>query len=295
MNYKKELEGLKEAVVGAAEIVGIEYNRIHPVGRSPFSMHATGTGEIDLRIKSDDTPVTSADIASKDFLRKRLRERFCGYRIVTEEDDEAEIELAREGRSSRMFVVDPLEGTKPFLYGEGDFGVSGEFLENFIPIAGAVYNVARQELYFALRGKGAWKEVNGVTQRLRVNSKNKLEAVVSTSRASEELQGLLDTLGLTREQTRQMRSSLKAIEVASGAANLYPVLPSSPTGMWDVAPYHTIVTEAGGRFTNILGNAFNYREMFVAVDRKNYAGILATNGIVHRSCVRKVRAALKVI
>src|SRR3989344_8207499 len=123
MNYEKELAVLREGILDAGGFIEDRYKAIHPKDAQGISIPMDpGTGEVYIEIKEDGTPVTSIDKESKRILRVHLRSAFSNFRIVTEEDDEAEVRLAQEGSSEYMWVVDPLEGSKAFIKGNGNFG-----------------------------------------------------------------------------------------------------------------------------------------------------------------------------
>lgn len=102
--------------------------------------------------KSPNNPVTEADIACNDLIAKRLRTARPDYGWLSEETRDN----AADRSQDRVFVVDPIDGTKDFVNGESGFCVSIALVEDGQPVAGAVYNPNFDELVSARTGGGAW-------------------------------------------------------------------------------------------------------------------------------------------
>src|SRR5690606_36352902 len=103
--------------------------------------------------KSPDQPVTAADLAADRLLRERLSAAFPSYGWLSEETVDSRDRLAR----SRVWIVDPIDGTNSFVAGSPEFVVCVGLVEEGEPAVGVVYNPATGELYHAVRGGGAFR------------------------------------------------------------------------------------------------------------------------------------------
>ena len=95
--------------------------------------------DFDVKLKSDDSPVTAADEAADKLIFAGLRAAFPDIAIVTEEQSDSHSISA-----DRFFIVDPLDGTKEFVHRRGDFTVNIALIENGVPVLGVVYAPDRQ-------------------------------------------------------------------------------------------------------------------------------------------------------
>lgn len=131
--------------------------------------------------------------------------------------------------------MDPLDGTKEFIRGGGDFTVNIALLRNSAPWLGVVYAPALGLMYYSQKGKGSWKQ-KGKSRPARIQVKRRkknetLKIVVSRSHSSKAQEDYLK--GLKNAKAVPIGSSLKFCYVAEGKAHYYPRL--SPTMEWDVA------------------------------------------------------------
>ncbi|MDF5576205.1 3'(2'),5'-bisphosphate nucleotidase CysQ, partial [Vibrio parahaemolyticus] len=105
--------------------------------------------------KSDETPVTSADIAAHKFITERLSDLTPDIPVLSEED--ADISLEQRAQWERYWLVDPLDGTQEFIARSGDFATIIALVDNNRPTMGVVYGPVSGVTYYAYNGKGAWK------------------------------------------------------------------------------------------------------------------------------------------
>jgi 3'(2'), 5'-bisphosphate nucleotidase len=208
-------------------------------------------------IKSDESPLTQADLASDLSIKAGLEALALGFPILSEES----IQLPYQAREhwAKFWLIDPLDGTKEFIKRNGEFTVNIALIENGKPILGVVYAPAPQQLYYAAQGMGAWFRTNNSdAKQIHVQAlKDSLHKVVlSRSHADEPTLLLLKKIG--PHQAMRMGSSLKMCLVASGEANFYPRL--GPTMEWDTAAAHAVVNEAGGIICDIKGEALTYNK-----------------------------------
>ncbi|MEZ8018236.1 3'(2'),5'-bisphosphate nucleotidase CysQ [Vibrio splendidus] len=211
-------------------------------------------------IKSDDTPVTSADLAAHKLILKKLSELTPDIPVLSEED--ADISLEQRSQWDRYWLVDPLDGTQEFIARSGDFATIIALIEHNKPVMGVVYAPVSGVSYYAYSGKGAWKipdlndSVKIKTHRHELPNQSIAMAISRrqdinriTSRMSSAWNYDLVPLG---------SAALKACLVAEGAVDCY--LRLGPTGEWDTAATQCIVEEAGGRILNTQLEPLSYNE-----------------------------------
>lgn len=211
-------------------------------------------------IKSDATPVTSADLAAHKLITEKLSELTPDIPVLSEEA--ADISLEKRAQWDRYWLVDPLDGTQEFIARSGDFATIIALIENNRPVMGVVYAPVSGVSYYAYEGKGAWK-IPEMGESIRINTliheeqSNTLSIAISrrqninniTNRMSSAWNYELIPLG---------SAALKACLVAEGAVDCY--LRLGPTGEWDTAATQCIVQEAGGRILSTKLEPLSYNE-----------------------------------
>ncbi|TKB47663.1 3'(2'),5'-bisphosphate nucleotidase CysQ [Ferrimonas sediminicola] len=225
-------------------------------------------GQFQEIIKSDNTPVTTADLAAHDLIVSALTRLAPEIPILSEED--ADIPLSERRRWRRYWLIDPLDGTQEFIAGSGDFAVNIALVENHKPIMGVVYAPISRVCYFAIQGRGAFKRSDGRDTRIhtRDGSEAKREMVIAVSRRQQ-----LEAVTQLLESGRNYRfipfgsASLKSCMVAEGEADLY--LRLGPTGEWDTGASQCIVEQAGGRILDIDLNPLSYNQR-ESLENPNY-------------------------
>lgn len=216
-------------------------------------------GNVPLNVvkKSDNSPVTAADIAAHKVILQGLKVLTPDIPVLSEEAPPA-WEVRQHWQ--RYWLVDPLDGTKEFIRRNGEFTVNIAFIEDGKPVMGVVYTPASAVMYSAATGK-AWKEDGVQKQQIKVQNAYPPLVVVSRSHPDEKLSSYLQQLG--EHQTVAMGSSLKFCLVAEGQAQLYPRF--GPTNIWDTGAGHAVAMAAGADITDWQGNTLNYtpRESFL--------------------------------
>ena len=207
----------------------------------------------DATAKADGSPLTRADLASHAIIERGLRKLTPAFPIVSEEGD---LETAARTPAETFWLVDPLDGTKEFLKGLGEYTVNIALVERGFPILGVVYVPPADVMYWAARGMGAWKsEAAGPPQAVRPScARMPRTAVVSRSHLDRETEAFLARLKVT--QVIQRGSSVKMCAVAEGAADIYPRF--GPTNLWDTAAGTAIAREAGCRVADLAGKDLSY-------------------------------------
>ena len=186
-----------------------------------------------VEYKADNSPLTQADLAAHHLICDFLKDNFPETPVISEESGIPEYDT-RKGWD-RFWLVDPLDGTKEFINKNGEFTVNVALIEQNEPVMGVVYAPAKELMYYAEKGMGAWKQT-GENEAVRIHSTKAdpdkpLRVVCSRSHVSEALEEYLSKF--TVKSRIPSGSSLKFCLVADGTADLYPRL--GPTMEWDVA------------------------------------------------------------
>lgn len=216
-----------------------------------------GHQPMDVTSKTDDSPVTAADIAAHEVIVQGLVALTPAIPVLSEEDPPS-WEIRQHWQ--RYWLVDPLDGTKEFIKRNGEFTVNIALIENGKPVLGVVYAPVLNVMYSAADGK-AWKEESGIRNPIQVRDARPPLVVISRSHSDEELKEYLQQLG--EHQTTSIGSSLKFCLVAEGKAQLYPRF--GPTNVWDTAAGHAVAAAAGAHVHDWQGKTLDYtpRESFL--------------------------------
>lgn len=198
--------------------------------------------DFDIYKKTDESPLTEADLASHHHIVNELAALNISFPILSEES--ADIDWSERQSWLTYWLIDPLDGTKEFIKKNGEFTVNIALIHQNKPVLGVVYAPAIDVLYFASEEIGAWKVEAGETKQIRVSDKAEtpLRVVGSRSHQSDAMVGFLNQY--PGYDMIPMGSSLKLCLVAEGKADLYPRL--GPTSEWDTAAAHAVVNAAGG-------------------------------------------------
>lgn len=200
---------------------------------------------VEIIKKADDSPLTAADKASNDVICKGLEKLPLAYPIISEENKAIPYEERKA--YSYYWLVDPMDGTKEFINRNGEFTVNIALIHQGMPVLGVVYVPVLDELYWGVKGQGAFMEVEGEVTRLeapKFSLKDAgLKVVCSRSHLNEATQSFIEQLNAP--DLVQKGSSLKFLSLAKGEAALYPRL--APTMEWDTAAAQIVLEEAGGQ------------------------------------------------
>lgn len=198
--------------------------------------------DMQVEYKEGDMPLTAADKASNQLIVERLLAEFPEIAMLSEEEKDHKERLEKE----YCFIVDPLDGTKEFIKRNGQFTVNIALAYQHRSILGVIYVPVTGELYYALKGHGAFlRTKDGQDLRLSVSDRREdLRVVMSNSHGCEQMDRLLEKYHLTNFVS--VGSSLKGCMVARGDAEVY--YRYNPTMEWDTAAMQCIVEEAGAIF-----------------------------------------------
>lgn len=216
--------------------------------------------------KSDDSPLTQADLASNAIIMKGLQELTPEIPVISEESGIASWEERKDWQ--KFWLVDPLDGTKEFVKKNGEFTINIALIESGKPVLGVIYVPVKEWFYYALKGMGSFKRIAGNETRIRskkITIDEPLAVVESRSHPSAELEEFLTKIKI--KERVKVGSSLKICLVAEGRADIYPRL--SPTMEWDVAAGDAIFRYSGEDRELESGIIYNKPEL------RNYNFIIA--------------------
>jgi 3'(2'), 5'-bisphosphate nucleotidase len=206
------------------------------------------------REKVDGSPVTLADEAAEAVILPTLRALTPQIPVVSEEEVAKGIAPTRVG--ARFWLVDPLDGTKEFLSGSGEFTVNIALIENGKPVLGVVVAPALGETYAGTDGEAYLADANGERRILCRRPPAEGKTVVG-SRSHGDATAMEAFLKDRKVAAfRAAGSSLKLCLIARGEADLYPRL--GTTMEWDIAAGHAVLAAAGGGIVTVNGAPFVY-------------------------------------
>lgn len=210
--------------------------------------------------KSDETPVTSADIAAHKLIVEKLTDLTPDIPVLSEEA--ADISLDKRSQWSRYWLVDPLDGTQEFIARSGDFATIIALVENHKPVMGVVYAPVSGVTYYAYQDKGAWK-IPDLSESVRIKSHQhdgKPSPIAIAISRRQDINRITNRMssGWNYDLVPLGSAALKACLVAEGAVDCY--LRLGPTGEWDTAATQCIVEEAGGRILSTQLEPLSYNE-----------------------------------
>jgi len=267
MAWERELEVALAAAEAAGQLIREHYERFVaiPDARSDIS--------------------TDADRASQELILQHILREFPGDAVVAEEATATLATATRTG--SRLWVVDPIDGTRGFAIKNGEFSVMIGLVVDGEVCVGVVLEPPVRKATYAARGHGCWRYVGQGTGpvRQRVGSATTLKASTLTqsrSRSAKE-SPVVATLQPART-IESFSAGLKLAHVASGEADIYAnIYPEFND--WDICAGHILVEEAGGRVTTIDGSPIRYG----APGNKQRGGLLASNGAIHDDAVSRLK------
>lgn len=241
--------------------------------------------EHEVEWKGYDDPVTAADRAANVMLVREFERHFPGDAILSEElpDDRSRF------RKDRVWMIDPMDGTKQFIDRVGEFAVMIGLAVEGIARLGVVYHPSLDRMFYAAPGMGAYVEEKWSTKCLQVShlsDPSRMIAAMSRSHHSPVVDEIRNQLGIT-EHIRSGSVGLKFGLIAEGRAHIY-IHPGKRTNKWDTCGPEAILREAGGVITDVTGAPLRYD----VEEIRNIHGIVATNGTIHDRIVETTSAII---
>ena len=234
-----------------------------------------------VQFKDKEGPVTEADRRASELIVTQLRREFRNDLVVSEEEPiDPNVTIP-----SRVWYVDPLDGTHEFIARNGEFAVMIGLAIDERACAGVVYQPTAKQLCAGIARQQAWLEEDRERIALRVSDEtdsSRLRLVVSRSHRHELLDEMRARLGITQEL--QLGSvGLKVRLLATRQADVY-IDPSTFTHSWDSCAPEAILHGAGGRMTDLAGAPLRYSPR----DLRNRRGLVATNGLCHEFVITAI-------
>lgn len=232
-------------------------------------------------------PVTEADRAASRLIVEGIRERFPDDAVLSEEEPD---DAARRIANRRCWIIDPIDGTAGFVRRDGDFSVQIGLVENGRPVVGVVFQPFHDVLIAASEGGGCLMTSGGERRTCNVSSRSQfseLRLAMSRNHPTKRMNRVIEYLGL-RSIVRRGSVGLKVGLLATDECDIY-IHPSPRTKVWDTCAPEIILTESGGRMTDLFGKPLRYN----VEELQNHDGIIASNGVVHDAIVREMSILLK--
>ncbi len=230
--------------------------------------------------KKDKTLVTEADFLSEKIILQGLSS--FGYGFLSEESLESKGRI----KEKRIWVIDPIDGTMDFIKKTGEFSIMIGLVENGRVILGVVYQPVGDKMFYAVSGEGAFLEKNKKIKKLEV-SKNIDFSQATMLGSRHHIKpfdvALSEELGITDFLTHGS-AGLKICLLAEQKADIY-INSSNKTAEWDICAADIILTEAGGKISDLSGNTIDYNKK----QYLNLNGYVASNGILHKKIIQKVK------
>ena len=203
----------------------------------------------EIKDKSYHNPVTTADKEADETIKKILMNNFPDYGWLSEETVDSSERLLKE----KVWVVDPLDGTKEFIEGIPNFVVSIGLVKEGNPILGVLYNPVTKELFSASKGEGAFLN----DKRISCSSKEKTEEMVILNSRSETQRGLWNPYKDKFKVLEPIGSvAYKLGLTAAAKADVFASL--RPKNEWDICAGNCIINESGGKLIDLNGNQRKY-------------------------------------
>ena len=230
-------------------------------------------------MKQDSSPITEADIKSNEIIKKILST--TDHHILSEEDKDDQSRLSKD----LLWIVDPLDGTSDFIDKTGEFTVMVALVKNKKPILGVIGWPTEKTIFAAQKGCGAFRYFDGVWKKISVTTTSDLtksRAIGSRHHLSDKEKMFIQKLGF--KNFTSIGSSLKVGKISCGEAEAY-ITTTNKMKEWDSAASYCIISEAGGKMTNILGDDITYNNK----DVYHQNGILVTNGLIHNKILEEFK------
>jgi 3'(2'), 5'-bisphosphate nucleotidase len=236
-------------------------------------------GELGIELKQGDEPVTIADRLASEMIVEGLRAAFPGDPLISEELPPAAGALGSE----RLWLIDPIDGTKDFIQGTDGYAVMIGLVRAGRPVVGVVHIPAQDRTYWGTP-EGSFMQLGSEVTKLAVSgvaSAAEARLVASKSHRSDDLDRVKSELRIADELNIASVGAKLGL-IALGVRDLY-VNPATKTKAWDTCAPEAILVPAGGVLSDLFGRPINYTE-----ELKHRRGLVATNGKIHAEVVGRL-------
>ncbi len=267
MPYERELQAALDVARQAGRVILDAYTQFQAIPDAPIDIS------------------TEADRQAQETILSYLKKRFPGDALSAEEQTAALADVASVG--ARLWIVDPIDGTRGFARKNGEFSVMIAFVEDSQIVVGVVLEPAKERCTFAARGQGCWRcdgggepvgcQVSGtadLTNAVMVQSHSRKPGVPSRMEQAVRPGRVVETYS----------AGIKLAMVARGEVDLY-VNDYTQFHDWDIAAGHILVSEAGGTVTGLHGQELQYG----LPDAWQRFGLLGSNGHLQAAALERLK------
>ncbi len=273
MPFEKELDIALAAAHAAGKLVREQYDRFVAIPDAPADIS------------------TTADRDSQELILREIQRVFPTDALCAEEATPTLAAARRSG--SRLWIVDPIDGSRGFAVKNGEFCVMIAFVQDGQIELGVVLEPANGRLTFAARGMGCWQcdQIGGERKRCHVGAAATLEtSTVIQSRSKTARSSPVVKLLKPGRVVETYSAGVKLARVATGEvdlyANIYPAFHD-----WDICAGHILVEEAGGRVTTLSGAEIRYG----GDGNEQRRGMLASNGVIHQIAIHQLQSLVDTV
>jgi 3'(2'), 5'-bisphosphate nucleotidase len=267
------------------DVLAISKAAAHLAGKKIQEVIASGNFEVEM--KSDNSPVTVADRLSNEELCKMLHIEFPSFGIVTEEAITGKNSIASTFNAAinswntrdYCFFLDPLDGTKDFMKKTGEYGIHIGLTFKGTPVLGFNYYPAIDTAYSAIKNRGSYKETENTYNYISVSDeKNFSDLQPITSRSMpDDLTDRFIEMNNFKGAVPLGSAGYKICKVADGSADIYTVF-RPILSLWDVCSGQVIIEEARGQLSDCFGHPVDYKSN---PGQKLQTGLIVSNGRHH--------------
>lgn len=232
----------------------------------------------DVEFKAKKDLVTKHDVAVENYLKKEFSKAFKEFNLIAEESNNSKIEF------KNSIIIDPIDGTTNFVNGVPHTAISVGVYKNKKPYMAVVYNPILDELYFAKKNKGAF--ING--KKLKVSTQGNLQKALlasgfpySSGENQDDLNDVVKKLKNILPNCQDIRRlGSAALDLCLVAKGVYEGYYEMNLKAWDTSAGVLILSEAGGKITNLNGEKYD-------IFKDKY--IVASNGHIHHKLLKQLR------
>ena len=270
-DLKHFLDGARQAARSGAEKI-----------KTIYGQYLSG-GDIDIKQKGADDPVTAADMAANEIIVETLKRNFPDHAILTEEEPDTWDKTGEEW----VWMIDPLDGTKDFIKGNGEFVTMVGLAHLGEPTIGVVVEPATGLEYYGCKDSGAFKtrlSQRDTSSRITISDTpdlKHLRLAVSRSHRDPKVDKFIELLKVRNEISSGSVGRKMAL-VIDGDADIY-VHPAGGTKLWDTCACDVIASEAGAVLLSGTGENINYRRL--SGDIENHYGLLLCSARIRDTVV----------
>ncbi len=208
-----------------------------------------GQKNLNINLKSDNTPVTNIDIRSSEMIVSYLARTFKGDTIISEESDD------KSNKDHSYWLVDPIDGTKNYIKGGEQFCICISYIHKSYPSFGIIYIPSSKEFYYASSGEGAFL-IKENMPKVKIINKFQIENNIYVSTVIRDSVVELLNDNFKDSELVYMSSAIKFVRVAEGKGHFS--LRLGPTHEWDTAAGQCIIEECGAHFLDKNLERFRY-------------------------------------